>query len=49
MKMCIDPRFFPTVMIIMQLLAALVYFYAGDKRRCVYWLAAAVLTFTVTY
>ena len=49
MKMYIDPRLFPTVMIIMQLLASLVYFYSGDKRRCVYLLAAAVLTFTVTY
>lgn len=49
MRLFIDPKFFPTVMIVLQLGAAIVWFYAGDRRKCLYWLAAAVLTFAVTY
>ncbi len=33
----------------MDVLAALAYLPAGDWRRVVYWLAAAVLTTCVTY
>jgi hypothetical protein len=44
-----DPRFMPCVMIICSILAALMYASAGDFRRSVYWLAAAVLNITVTF
>jgi hypothetical protein len=39
----------PCIMIACSLLAAIGYAYAGDKRRAVYWLAAAVLNITVTF
>ena len=43
-------KIFPTIMIVLQIAAALVYLFAsGDIRKCVYWLAAAVLTTAVTY
>ena len=46
-----DPRIFPTVLIVLDLAASAVYLLSGDGdiRRCIYWLAAAVLTATVTY
>lgn len=41
---------FPLALIVMDCGAALVYAFAeGDGRRCVYWLAAAVLTAVVTF
>ena len=48
-KMKIDPRLFPTILIGLDLLAALVYVPGGDWRKVVYWVAAAVLTFVVTW
>gem|GEM_PF-218162 len=42
-------KVFPTLLIILDICAAGVYFYANDYRRAVYWFAAAVLTTTVTY
>ena len=48
--MNIDPRFFPTILIILDVAAAAIYAFGGDNwRMVVYWLAAAVLTFTVTW
>jgi Cdc6-like AAA superfamily ATPase len=44
-----NPKFFPTVLIILDLAAAGVYLSHGDVRRLIYWSAAAVLTATVTY
>ena len=44
-----SPKLFPTVLIILCLLASIVWFYQGDWRKTVYWLAAAVLNFVVTY
>jgi c-di-GMP-related signal transduction protein len=41
-------KFFPIVLIILDILAAVVYLGNGDIRRFVYWIAAAVLTITVT-
>lgn len=41
--------FFPTVLIVLDVLAAAVYGWRGDVRHLIYWLAAAVLTATVTY
>jgi hypothetical protein len=44
-----SPKLFPTVLIILDVGAAIVYFAHGDIKRAVYWIAAAVLTTTVTY
>ena len=40
--------FFPTLLIILDLAASVVYLFHSDWRRAIYWLAAAVLTLTVT-
>ena len=41
---------FPALLIALDLAAALVYGLAEhDARRCIYWLAAAILTATVTF
>lgn len=39
---------FAFILIALNLLAATSYGFDGDVRRCVYWLAAAVLNWTVT-
>ena len=40
---------FPTAMLFLQLAAAGVYLYDGNMRMAWYWMAAAVLTVTVTF
>lgn len=40
---------FPSLLIALDLCAALVYAADGDWRRMTYWVAAAVLTVTVTW
>lgn len=45
----INPKLFPTIMILISLAAATVYMCQGDIRRTTYWAAAAVLTASVTY
>ncbi len=47
MKM--DPRVFPIILIVLDLLAAASYGWDGDFRRVIYWISAAVLTATVTF
>lgn len=42
-------KLFPSVLIALDVGASAVYACHGDARRCVYWLAAAVLTATVTF
>jgi len=44
-------KFFPTLMIALQIAAAVVYAWhnPGDWRHIGYWLSAAALTVTVTY
>ena len=42
-------KLFPTILIVLDVCAAIVYFINGDTRRGIYWIAAAVLTATVTY
>lgn len=42
-------QLFPTVMIVLDVLASAVYWSQGNTRMCVYWIAAAVLTASVTY
>ena len=44
-----NPKIFPSVLIVLDVAAAVVYAAAGDWRRTIYWFAAAVLTATVTY
>jgi len=45
----IGPKTFPTIQIVISLCAALGYFWTGDIRRGIYWIAAGILTATVTY
>lgn len=40
---------FPSVLIALDLLAAVVYAVGKDYKKAVYWLAAAVLNITVTF
>lgn len=42
-------KLFPTVLMTLDVLAGVSYLCHGDVKRCVYWLAAATLTATVTY
>lgn len=44
-----SPKLFPTILIVLDVAAALVYAADGDVRKIVYWLSAAVLTAAVTY
>lgn len=47
--MKLDPRVFPTILIILDLISAIPYAFKGDIRHAVYWVAAGVLTLTVTW
>ena len=42
-------KVFPSVLIALDVAAAVVYATCGDWRRFIYWLAAATLTATVTF
>ena len=42
-------KIFPSVLIMLDVAAAAIYMYDGDIRKTIYWMAAAVLTTTVTY
>jgi hypothetical protein len=42
-------KFFPCVMIALSVSAAAVYGNHGDIRHTIYWIAAAVLTASVTF
>ena len=42
-------KIFPVLLIILDLGAAIVYGLEPDVRRCIYWIAAAVLTACVTF
>lgn len=42
-------KFFPTLLIILDICAAISYIPGGDWRRVIYWLAAATLTTVVTF
>lgn len=42
-------RLFPIILMALDLFAAFGYAVARDWRRTIYWVAAAVLTATVTY
>ena len=42
-------KFFPTLLIVLDVCAAACYLPSGDWRRVVYWLAAATITTVVTW
>ena len=44
-----NEKIFPTVLILLDIAAAIVYATKCDIRKMAYWLAAAVLTTAVTY
>jgi len=44
-----NPKLLPTVLIIIDVCAAIGYVPCGDWRKIIYWLAAAALTYVVTY
>ena len=44
-----DSRIFPTILMVLDVFAALCYAADGDWRKTVYWLSAAVLTAVVTW
>jgi len=41
-------KLFPTILILLDLVASIVYFTQLDWKRGVYWIAAAVLTLMIT-
>lgn len=47
--MIVSERTIPTIMIVLQVAAAIGYIPCGDWRRVAYWLAGAVLTTAVTW
>lgn len=42
-------KIFPTILIVLDVCAAVPYACNGDVRHMIYWLAAATLTACVTY
>jgi len=44
-----NPKMFPTLLIVLDVLAAFGYLADGNWRKVVYWLAAAALTTVVTF
>ncbi len=44
-----NEKTFPTIMIILSVLSMVTYMYNGNWRMTLYWFAAALLTFSVTY
>ena len=47
--MRLNPKFFPTILIALDLMAAVFYIPDGNWRKVIYWVAAGILTFVVTY
>jgi len=47
--MGVSHRVFPTLLIVLDVCAALVYVPTGDWRKVIYWLAAATLTAVITW
>jgi hypothetical protein len=45
----LNPKFFPTILIVLDICAAMAYVPIGDWRKICYWLSAGLLTFVVTY
>ena len=47
--MKLDPRIFPTILMVLDFIAAVPYMCKGDVKMTVYWIAAGVLTLAVTW
>lgn len=48
--MKIKPQYiFPTILIMIDIAAAIVYLSHKDYKKCIYWIAAAILNVTVTF
>jgi len=45
----IKQNLFPTMLLIIDILAGIEKFNQGDYKKTIYWLAAALLTYTVTF
>jgi len=41
-------KIFPIILMVLDLCASIVYFSNGDIKRGIYWIAAMILTLTVT-
>lgn len=44
-----NAKIFPTILMVLQFVAAIPYMAKGDIRMTVYWIAAGVLTLALTY
>jgi len=44
-----NPKIFPTILIILDICAAIGYIPCGDWRKIIYWLSAGILTFVITF
>jgi len=44
-----NPKLFPTILIMLDIMAAIGYIPTFEWRKIIYWIAAGVLTFVVTY
>jgi len=44
-----NPKIFPTILIVLDIAAALGYLPSGNYRMVIYWVAAATLTTTITW
>ena len=44
-----NPKIFPTILIVLDFAASVGYLADGDLRKFIYWIAAGVLTICVTY
>lgn len=44
-----NPKVFPTILMVLDICAAIAYVTVDDWRKTVYWTAAAVLTGVVTW
>lgn len=44
-----NPRFFPILMIVLSLGAAIIYAYHKDWRRVMYWVSSATIIISITF
>lgn len=49
LKVLSHPKTFPTVLIVLDVLSAVNHYRHGNLKQMVYWLAAATLSYCVTY
>ena len=49
LKQAVTEHLFPSVLIVLDFAAAVVYFRQSDYKKAVYWIAAAVLNICVTF